>query len=249
MTIAVGILCSDGVVLASDSCATSSTTIAIGQYANSNINVVESQMRKIRIIPDHSLVIISGDVGLGDRMFHSLVKDRNEIFELKKHYLDIGNTIGFKMVEQITNSNPKAKEGGPFGVGCLFAFCDEGNFRLCEYPSSNFLPEFKSESFCFASIGVATILTEPLLAYASKIIWKHKQPTIEQAKLVAAWAITFAISFNTAGIRGSIQMATLIKNKTSSKIETHHFDEAEIVTITERIKAFEDYLALFSNGS
>ncbi|WP_242602905.1 proteasome subunit domain protein [Leptospira noguchii] len=233
--------------MASDSCATSSTTIAIGQYGNSNINVIESRMRKIRIIPDHSLVIISGDVGLGDRMLHSFVKERNDIFETEKHYLDIGTTIGFRMVEQITNSNPKVRESSSYGVSCLLAFFNNGNFRLCEYPASNFLPEFKSESFCFASVGVATILTEPLLAYASKIIWKHKQPTIEQAKLVAAWVITYAISFNTAGIRGPIQMATLTKNEDSNKIETHHFDETEILTITERVKAFEDHLASFSD--
>ncbi|MBE0305275.1 hypothetical protein F1631_19615 [Leptospira interrogans serovar Yeoncheon] len=131
------------------------------------------------------------------------------------------------------------------GFGCLLAYSEKEEFYLCEFPAENFQPEYKSKSICFGLLGVTALLTEPLLAYASRILWKNELPTIEQATLIGAWSVKFAIDFNVSGIRGPIQIAKLCKNKTTNKIETHHFDQAGIATIMDRVKSLENHIQSF----
>ncbi|EKO07113.1 hypothetical protein FH593_08460 [Leptospira interrogans] len=56
------------------------------------------------------------------------------------------------------------------GFGCLLAYSKKEEFYLCEFPAENFQPEYKSKSICFGLLGVTALLTEPLLAYASRIL-------------------------------------------------------------------------------
>lgn len=69
MTILVGVLCSDGVVIGADSAAT---------FGNRGIRTIEQPYKKLNLIGSNVIVTFSGEIGLGQRFIEIVRKNKEE---------------------------------------------------------------------------------------------------------------------------------------------------------------------------
>ena len=207
MTIVVGILCGDGVVMASDSAAT---------FAESgNPTIGQQEVRKILKLNDSILYSSSGAVGISQIIAHEIKSgwDKNQygsappeevmdkigkrISELVAPYLHSANMVR-PLVGDASMSLCKSIVSMPVKrVPCLFNFDYNG------------APERSTRELPFVSIGSGQRIADPFLALLKRLLWKDAQPTLSEGRLAAVWTIDHVRLTNPGGVGGAIQLATL----------------------------------------
>lgn len=233
MTAIVGILCSDGVVIGSDSSATFA--------AHPTVRTIEQKVKKIEIIEDSLIVAGTGQIGCGQR-FCNIVKKcyDGKIFSHKEH-IEIGTHL----------CSETRKDFGSTGLqhdqyGSLLAFSKGEKFYLCEFATHDFQPEFKTKSMWFVSMGSGQPITDPFLGLMRKVFWGDNLPNVSTATFVATWTLLHAIELNTGGIQGPVQMSVLHKDK-SGKFKATILSEEELQQHIESATAAETHLGDFKN--
>ena len=68
-----------------------------------------------------------------------------------------------------------------------------GRPYLCEFPVSDFQPEFKTEMMWYCSMGSGQPITDPFLALMREVFWDQGLPTIQDATFAVAWALGRAV--------------------------------------------------------
>lgn len=173
MTVVVGILCSDGVVIGTDS------ALAVGRVGRYTIERHEGNVFKIEIIDNNIITAFTGAAGLSQR-FNNLV--RTTIRELRQPYVqprlpagigpvgtplqlilfqkhfpdrrvaydEIGPVEIGRIISQLTiddfRRTPSVLQQQPtigWGFGALFAFVCGGEPQLIDFDSVSFHPELK----------------------------------------------------------------------------------------------------------
>jgi hypothetical protein len=173
MTVIVGILCSDGVVIGSDS------ALAVGRVGRYTIERQEGSVFKIELIGDDVITAFTGAAGLAQRFNDQLAQT---IAELRKPYVQprlpagigpvgtplqlilfqkgfpnneipydkIGPTEIGRIVSQLTiddfRKTPSVLQQQPtigWGFGALFAFVCRGEPQLIDFDTVSFHPELK----------------------------------------------------------------------------------------------------------
>ncbi len=139
MTILVGVLCQDGVVIGSDS----AVTFSINQHERT----IEQLSKKNEIIGNNVIVATSGSVGKGQRFLRILKKmHANQAFANNEPY-DVAKLITKNTLEDFGHSH-----SGPGDLCALLAFHNNGRSHLVEFALSDFQPEFK-EKIWYGSLG------------------------------------------------------------------------------------------------
>lgn len=235
MTVIVGILCKDGVVMASDSAATFG--------GNGMMTIGQQNMRKVFKINDHILYSGTGAVGIA-QLIAECVKNLWDKNNIKAPAASAMNVIGLEinrivrpyletavMQRQITGEAnqsicksmialPVAKEL------CLFNFDMNGS------------PEHATKELPFISLGSGQMIADPFLALLKRVLWNTTEPTVAEGRLVAVWTIDHVRRTNAGGVGGGIQLATLNKNGTSTPT-VEMVTEAEVQEHMERIESAE----------
>ena len=129
MTILIGVLCQDGVVIGADSSATFG--------AGPQFKTIEQKCKKIEIIEEKVIVAGTGQVGLGQR-FNYVVQEFWKAKGFTNHYLEVGRQLSAECIKNFASS--QATKGQ---FGSLLAYTAGGKFFLCEFALSDFQPEFK----------------------------------------------------------------------------------------------------------
>jgi hypothetical protein len=80
---------------------------------------------------------------------------------------------------------------------CLFQFDNTG------------APEQATEEVPFVALGSGQQIADPFLAFLRKILWKEKQPTLAEGRLIAAWTVRHVAETNPGGVALPLQMASL----------------------------------------
>lgn len=226
MTVLVGIHCKDGIVVGSDSSATSS----MGQYP-----LIEQTTKKIDIIHEKIIVAGTGQVGLGQRFKHIVEKAyQDKLFQ--QHHIDIGKKLSQAALQDFGSTNVTK---GSFGA--LVAFCCNNQPHLCEFSSLDFQPEFKETSrLLFVAMGSGQALAEPFIAFIQDIFWSTNLPTIQDGIFAAYWTLSHTIQLNAGGINGPINIATLrcIDGVFQAKL----VEEQELAEHKENISAIKNRL-------
>ncbi|MCW5556798.1 MAG: hypothetical protein KIT22_03005 [Verrucomicrobiae bacterium] len=196
MTVLIGILCSDGVVIGADS----SATFATGHGATT----IEQKSKKVFAIGNSILIAGTGQVGVGQRFVEAVNNAwDNKAFlnltkiEYGKHLCNLGIT------EFISTQCPK----GVFGA--LVAYPCAKAAHLCELAVADFQPEWKTKEEWFVSMGSGQAITDPFLAFLKRVFYKNRQPTVREALFLASWALNHVIELNPGGINGPSQIATI----------------------------------------
>jgi 20S proteasome alpha/beta subunit len=213
LTLIIGILCSDGVVMAADGAAT------LG-FPGNGITVRQS-VRKLNIIDGKAILGVSGAVGLGQR-FAREVEKYLAAGKLNTgsgaRPVDVGVAIGnlFKahiqpelnIAQYSARMVPDAHQGAI--TTTLLACRVSHEYALIEF-DLNGAPEVKTEELWFSSVGSGESIADPLLAFLGNVCgWRNgKRPTLSQGRFAATWVLKHAIETNPGGVADPRQLAVL----------------------------------------
>jgi hypothetical protein len=212
VTVLVGILCKDGVVVGSDSAA----TFSAGQF-----NTIEQPAKKVDIVGDRVIVATTGAGGLGQR-FRAIVDDafKKNLFGSQTP-IEVGKMLCAAGIKDFTSTGLRIG-----GFGALVAFPCQKLPRLCEFASTDFQPELKDAGIWYVSMGSGQTIADPLLGLARQAFWDDGLPTCKDAKFVLTWIISQAIKLNAGGVNGPVQIAVL--ETVSGQLKASYVEAAEI---------------------
>lgn len=200
MTIIVGVLCKDGVVIGADSAATFAT-------ASGQIRTIEQPTKKVYLLcDDHVILAGTGQIGMGQR-FASIV----EGFWAKKIFAKPENTpthLG-SMLAEVTTKNFQATSANVKEYGALLAFPCHGKAHLCEFACGDFQPELKTQDIWYVSMGSGQLIVDPFLALIRKVFWDDGMPNCQDAVFAVYWAISHAIDVNPGGVNKPVSIGVL----------------------------------------
>lgn len=233
MTILIGVLCNDGVVVGADS----SATFSVG-----NLRTVEQKTSKVHIIEDKVISAGTGQVGLGQR-FDYLVESyyaQQKVNFDKKPYQEIGREL---CAITLNNFASTGVAKGQFGA--LLAFLSGGQFHLCEFSTQDFQPEFKTPDLWYVSMGSGQLIADPFLGLIRKVFWGDSQPSCKEGVFYVAWALAHTIDVNPGGIKDPIQIATLHQPLDGTAPIARRLNDDELKEHQENIRGVEQYLAKY----
>ncbi len=238
MTSIVGVYCSDGIVIGTDSSAT---------FGSAGVRTIEQETKKIQIYNGTVIVAGTGEVGLGQRFCNIAEKAFREPAFTKRKPIETVTALAQTAVKDFQSTYtgfPNMQPG--FKYGALVAYSTGEEFHLCEFDPLTFRPELKlpEQKFYFSTMGSGQPITDPFLALMRKIFWNSEKPTVADAKFITTWALTHAIEVNTGGINGPIQMAAIRKND-KGRYSAAMISDEDIQEHMDIVNAAESHLTNF----
>lgn len=229
MTILIGVLCKDGVVIGADSIA----TVSMGSMKIMELGPVN----KIEIIEGKCISATTGSVGLAQR-FNNILNEKvvgaPPVSQAIKHVTEISN-LAIKNFAQTPPFNRNPDIG--WGFGALYAFVSDNEYHLVEFDQINFHPEFKKD-LPIVSMGCGQYIADPFLGFIWKIFLKEREITLYEGVMIAYWALKHTIAFNPGGIGGNQNIAILTKDekKISHAQLLNHDDLQEHLNLVDEIE-------------
>ena len=232
MTILIGILCQDGVVVGSDS----SVTFSDGQQ-----RTIEQKCKKVEILCDGRAILAgTGGIGLGQRfseIVEAYLADRKN---REGKFISIGREIAKRGLHDFHATGAL----NPLNFGALLAFSSSQKLKLCEFQTGNFQPEFKTEDLWYVSMGSGQTICDPFLGLQRRVFWKDdKPPSLSNGIFATVWALQHAIDVNPGGIKDPIQVAVLKKGENGAVARI--LEEKELVEHRTNISGLEDYIGKY----
>lgn len=235
MTILVGILCQDGVVVGSDS------SVTFGPHISAK-TIEHWAVPKTFIVPPDMILAGTGQVGLCQR-FHEVMwryREANKKTVLCQNQHDVARSLCENAVKNFASTNaPKGEFGALVGMAC-------GNsFHLCEFAAVDFQPEFKTVDGCwFTTMGSGQQIADPFLGFIGRALFKKQRPNLGDGVFAALWTLQHAIEFNTGGINGPSQIATLSKDA-KGIYTARKWSDADLAEHMDNIEAVESHLGSY----
>jgi 20S proteasome alpha/beta subunit len=238
VTLLVGVLCSNGAVIAADRQATHG---AMGQQT------VGQSVTKVQVINGEALYATSGHKGLGQQLC-AIVDGKQPEFKNQRYDANIVklqdalrpvvngalNTAGIA-ARVIGNA---AAMGDAICGGLLAAGFKDG-LKLVEI-TPQVAVEYMTNDLPFISMGSGKLSADPFLGFLRKVYWPTQLPTIQEGALAAYWTIQHAIEMKVSGVGFSVDVFVIEpKGKTFT---ARKLDEAEVAEHFEFMKAAEEAL-------
>lgn len=213
MTLIVGILCHDGVVVGADGAATLGFA---GEFT------VRQPVKKLSILHDRVIVGVSGAVGLGQRITGQVGAgwEAGKFKNLVPHTLmtavrqaiydgHIGMELGVAAHAKGALGPAAALSATTYtvvgmpcsGDACLFHFDGQG------------APEAATTDLPFIAVGSGNMIADPFLAFLRRVFWKETQPSIQDGIFATVWTLDQAIKTNPGGVADPVQVCVLEKSK------------------------------------
>lgn len=229
MTVLVGVLCRDGIVVGADS----SVTFGITPQRPT---IEQPTSGKIEIISGSIILAGTGPVGMKQRFAHTI----DQLWKANEFKVD-GITVARKLsAHAIKDFRDTFAPQGQFGA--LVAFPVHKNLVLCEFDIANFQPELKTADIWYFSMGSGQPITDPFLAFIRGIFWMDgKPPTCQDGIFATVWAIQHAVEVNPGGINGPVRIATLTLNK-KGEPQARILDAGELDEHRDNIIGAKKYL-------
>jgi hypothetical protein len=225
VTIIVGVRCTDGVAIGADSIATSS------HGPQRLIQILSDD--KINIVANKIIIACTGAVGLSQR-FHGIVKTSwdtpNKHFQ--KTSIECAREIARATIKDFEHTGvPRhPPQQGGLGFGALMAAPLDGVAQLIEFGLLDFQPEIRKERLHFVSMGSGQLLTDPFLAFVSRVLWGSEPPNVQMGALGLYWVLSHTIQYAPGGVGKPIKIAVLKKEKgdwVARSVEGDELQEAE----------------------
>jgi 20S proteasome alpha/beta subunit len=210
LTVIVGILCQNGVVMATDGAATfgTGTLSTIGQQA----------VRKLIKVNDQILYSSTGAVGISQIIVDG-VKRMWEAGSLKGGKAPtpeaMMNAIGKEINQLVLPYLSTAHFQQAVGAGSATAVCKSlmampSERKACLFQFDvNGSPERASVDLPFVALGSGQMIADPFLALLKRLLWSQTEPTVAEGRMAAVWTIDHVRRTNPGGVGGDIQLATL----------------------------------------
>lgn len=232
MTILIGVLCQDGVVVGADS----SATFGAGpQY-----KTIEQKCKKIEVVEEKVIVAGTGQVGLGQR-FNYVVQEYWKERGFQKHHLEVGRELSAKCISNFASSQVAKGQ-----YGSLLAYTAGGKYHLCEFAIADFQPEFKDSNMWYVSMGSGQLIVDPFLGLMRKVFWGDSPPRCNEGIFYVAWALQHAIELNPGGINEPMQIAVL-QSTGGGNIKARCLDDQELSEHLDHVRGVNEYLAKYKD--
>ena len=201
MTLLIGIKCTDGVVIGSDSAVTFAD-------AQGHWTISQFHSKKIEVLDEQIVVAGTGDVGLNQR-FIQLVKTnwQNRTNQPGEGAVELGRRISSRTIENFASTGlTPIHEYGRYGalVAVPLGRCGE----LIEFPF-DLQPELKTDENWYVSMGSGQAVADPLLGLVRSIFWKEGPPNRQEGIFAVTLVMELAFTMAPAGVSAPIQIATL----------------------------------------
>lgn len=242
MTLVVGILCTDGVVIGTDSAVTLGT-------GDGHATIEQPLQEKISIFRDSVIVAGTGEIGLQQRF--------NDIMETKTRpntgdrslksmrAIDVGMLLSREAVENFTHTY--ATKGR---YGALVALACRNAPTLIEFGLDAFQPELKNKDCWYVSMGSGQSVADPLLGFVRRVFWGDDPPNRQDGVFAATMVLHLGCEMAPSGVSAPIQIAVLEQDKrrnwTADRLGKDKI-EGHIANVETAIEYFKDYReALFA---
>ncbi len=252
MTLIVGILCQDGIVVGADGAASLGV---LGQMT------ARQPVKKLSIITDPlpMIVGVSGSVGMSQRItdifsrlypekklvgkggnpplrpVEAMVMIRHELWTGCIHPEIVIAMAARQLVGNIADRDCLCSCLAALPIGkelCLFQFDQQAH------------PEMASKDLPFVAIGSGEIMADPFLAYLRDIFWQKRQPSVAEGIFATWWTLHHAIKTSPGGVADPIQIAVLAVKKDGSPI-CDELSEEELIEAEVAVTNAEKHLADF----
>lgn len=248
MTLIVGILCSDGVVMASDSAATFSTVWG---------DTIRQSMTKLQVIADeHLLVGYSGAVGISQLITQTLNDMWSQKTLARLPAPQWMSAISQQIVKVSEHLRVTASQAGPrvspyevMETHChtLLAGSPQEKPCLIRFNSLG-APEMATSDLPFVAIGSGQAIADPFLAFVRRIFWPSGLPSLAQGTFMATWTLDHAIKTHPGGVGGAIQLGIVEKTK-KGDFRGRIVPEEERAEHEQNVVSIEDYLSKYQAPS
>jgi hypothetical protein len=245
MTLIIGILCTDGIVVGSDSEATYGT---MGQRT-----IRQEDFSKLQVICDDKAIIgVSGPVGLAQRIageiermyvakeivgkpFEAMASVRLNIWN--KHIspeMQVAavarNAIGPVANDSAICATLLAIPVG--GEACLFLFDQQG------------APEQAKDNIMFYAIGSGELSADPFLAFLRRTFWKGRKPSLQDGIFTALWTLEYVIQSDPGGVGGQPRICVL--EMKGHDWVARHMQDPELAEQRQIVATAEEHLRGFA---
>lgn len=229
MTLIIGILCSDGIVVGADGAATYTTSL--GQ-----IRTITQPTPKLRIIGEQVILGLSGPLGLGQSYVEEIepqVRNRNYLCPWKtvpeaRKFLQENlwkhAELSWKRAEIVSKT-----VGQHAMVECLHqtivAFPIGDNPHLLQL-NHQCHPEEATSNLPFIAIGSGQPTADPFLAFIRRTFWPNSPPALTDGIFAVAWALDYSIKAQPGGISDPKQI--IILEKENGKWKANQLTQDEL---------------------
>ena len=235
MTILVGVFCSDGVVVGSDSLATSSAAGAGG------LPTIGITTPKVEVIHEHVITATTGSSGLGQRFDH-LVSKHWEDKQFQKPIHEVSTELCQKVLQDIQSTAVQRSPNFGLGFGALVAAPIGDKHYLIEYDARDFQPEIKTEAVTIVAMGSAQVVAVPILGLIKRVFWPDRAPNLREGIFGALWALESTLALTPGSIGGQPQIAVLERGK-KGKWTAQMLDDDALQEGKEHCRGVEQHLS------
>ena len=241
MTLILGIRCTDGVVIGSDS------AITFGASPQEP-TIEQTNLEKIEIIDDRVIVATTGYTGHAQRLVHGIDK----LWKDKAFRGDIQDIACLVAKTAVQDFHSTGAFAPPYGFapqmrfGALIALPRLKTAELIEFEGVTFQPDVKNEKTWFASMGSGQSVADPLLGFVREVFWGNSPPTKEEGIFAATMVLTLGCKLSPFGVDGPVRIAVLESQK-KNELCARFLNDKELLEHQQNVEgAFEhlrDYQA------
>lgn len=240
MTIIVGILCSDGVVMASDS------AVTFGDAGGATVE--QLGMQKVHLLGGQLLYSSTGAVGISQ-----LIADKIETNWKSRAYSGVktapammsrlGQEINALVLPYLQTAQMQRNVTGDASQSlCKSMLAVPVNHKPFLFSFDfNGAPEMSTTGTPWVAFGSGQRIADPFLAFLRRILFPESEPTVAVGRLAAIWAISHVRRINTGGVGGKIQVATMVSDG-SGQPSVSVMDETDIQEHEQRVGSAEQVL-------
>lgn len=201
MTVLVGIRCTDGIVIGSDSIATSS--------AGPQPLIQFPFDGKIAIFAESIIIATTGSIGFSQRLHHHVAAAIDGGVFKNFDVRECCNNISKRFLTDLGNTNAYRHPQHGVGFGALMGCALKNEPCLVEFGTTDFQSEIKKEKLFFASMGSGQMLADPFLAFVTRVLWRGQMPTVDTGKFGVYWVLDHTIKHAPGMVGPPIRLATL----------------------------------------
>ena len=214
MTLIVGLICRDGIVMGADAAATFITP--------EGISTVRQPMKKLLILRQRGILGVSGSVGLAQLLedkLGNLVKERtlteNSTLE------EARRAVRDAVADELTTAQQRARVAVPSAAPMTAGNATTHSLVALPAGRNGYLvqvdpvgqTEVATEDLPYVSVGSGQPIADTLLGFLRKVLWPKGLPALSDGVLTVTWALDEAIRLAPGGIAKPVQVATLLKKK------------------------------------
>lgn len=237
MTLIVGVICHDGVVIGADSIATAGS--AIEQQVSNKITIEENDV----------LIACSGSAGLSQLIKEELAEHWHE-FKQFRSVRDARNAISEAMYSQIEPVAKRARSAGKAFGGCNTLVAMPVNHKPALFHFNPLADSMEITSgLPFVSIGSGSNQADPFLAFVKRILWSDEAPnSTRMAVFGVLWTLQH-VSRVGAGLGVGEPHWIAVLERRRGTWNANKLGEGELLEHRQAIIDAEDSLRGFSKGS